>query len=495
LSFKYQEDTDNLNVLYQDEYKKSYGDYLIYNTDKTIENYEITLNKFASTPCDEVPKTNIILGTLYQTDTNNTPIKKAHKLRILYRNDIMKSATPQIADVSNYINMVDDLAVTKYIHQIPTATQFDNAYNPTYDLNWGFSEKYFNTLLNNMPPYGNLYNTYWRDWIETISSNDSKMITGYFNLTEQDIYNFSFSDQIIVDGQIYIVNSINNWNPNTLTQVTLIKLKNNNIPVTAEAKANYVTYVNKDSVKFTTKFLDVIIKQSPATKSFTKIITAPKLGISMVSNSVLSSYSSEPAGEELPLSGDTLDSYTASTQGYTATTIGTTAYASVVTDNSSGYGSGSNNGINSQNFFLAGNNNNMNGPTINTLTVGDSNTLQGYNKNATIIGNNITLGGGVENVEVIGTPSSAITVNISNSTTFASQNIFINTPIKDIIHVIFGGFVSEGVFPLAQNRLKNIHVVSGGDSLSVRSNRGDSRDVIHVIDSTPTPYYNFTTPE
>jgi hypothetical protein len=73
-----------------------------------------------------------------------------------------------------------------------------------------------------------LYDTYWKQYIQEISSLDSKVITVNVFLTSNDIANFKFTNYIQFQGINWKVNKIENYNPLTegLCKVELIKVLN-----------------------------------------------------------------------------------------------------------------------------------------------------------------------------------------------------------------------------------------------------------------------------
>jgi hypothetical protein len=76
----------------------------------------------------------------------------------------------------------------------------------------------------------NIYNAYWKRYIEEITHKDSKIVRAWFYLNEDDIHNFSFRYLIWADlgggGAYYHVNKIIDYNPlqRQVTQVELLKI-------------------------------------------------------------------------------------------------------------------------------------------------------------------------------------------------------------------------------------------------------------------------------
>ena len=119
---------------------------------------------------------------------------------------------------------------TQKVQYIPYLGHFDDPINSRYDLNFGQSTTYFpyETLTNN-----NLFNLYYKNQFDEITSKDSRIITAQFYLNAADIADFKFSDTIFIDDQYYKVNKINNYDPtkNGLTTVELIKSGLENVTI------------------------------------------------------------------------------------------------------------------------------------------------------------------------------------------------------------------------------------------------------------------------
>ena len=105
-----------------------------------------------------------------------------------------------------------------------------------YDLNYSFKDKVdgvWQPLFRTYPlipltiNQDNLYNLYWKKYIEEISDKDARLVTAWFDLKINDLNDFQFADKILVDGTYYRVHKIIDFKPdgNTLTKVELIKVK------------------------------------------------------------------------------------------------------------------------------------------------------------------------------------------------------------------------------------------------------------------------------
>ena len=217
-TFKYKEDKDYYNQKYQNGFLEPYG-----TMNKDIDTDFIKGTKtidiiFSPTPLSKTGTTDRIISqisTLGNDGLGLTNIKNCN-LRILYFD--LKNTN----DSWTYTGSVSGTTTeTTY----PYAGHVDTPLLPTFDLNFGVPQDiyYITTAYTN----NNLYNKYYKKYIEEITDKDSKIITAYFYLTPLDIYLLDFRNQFFVDGNLLRLNKIYDYNPlsNELTKCEFIKIK------------------------------------------------------------------------------------------------------------------------------------------------------------------------------------------------------------------------------------------------------------------------------
>jgi len=217
-TFKYKEDKDYYNQKYQNGFLEPYG-----TMNKDIDTDFIKGTKtidiiFSPTPLSKTGTTDRIISqisTLGNDGLGLTNIKNCN-LRILYFD--LKNTN----DSWTYTGSVSGTTTeTTY----PYAGHVDVPLLPTFDLNFGVPKDiyYITTAYTN----NNLYNKFYKKYIEEITDKDSKIITAYFYLTPLDIYLLDFRNQFFVDGNLLRLNKIYDYNPlsNELTKCEFIKIK------------------------------------------------------------------------------------------------------------------------------------------------------------------------------------------------------------------------------------------------------------------------------
>lgn len=94
---------------------------------------------------------------------------------------------------------------------------------PDKDLNWA-PEAPLHFILTN--PVNNLFNRYWRNYLNELYSPQGRVMEAYFNLSLGDIVNFDFSNKYFINDSYWRVLKISDYKIGSgeLTKVTLIKI-------------------------------------------------------------------------------------------------------------------------------------------------------------------------------------------------------------------------------------------------------------------------------
>jgi hypothetical protein len=101
----------------------------------------------------------------------------------------------------------------------------DNPDTPDAVLDFGVPIELF--YSTDVYSNNNLFNNYYKQFIQDISDKDSKIVTGWFALTPKDILILDFRNEFFVNGYFYRLNKIYDYNSvaETLTKVEFIKIK------------------------------------------------------------------------------------------------------------------------------------------------------------------------------------------------------------------------------------------------------------------------------
>jgi hypothetical protein len=209
----YTADGDILNQSFVKTAGRVYGRYLIEEADNDFAVGDKKIEcKFGAYPVNAITGTNILIHKSY-TDSGAIVTKPLCKVVIWGELQLTTYA---------YFNEV--LASVGTAQTYPYFGHY-NAPVPVFggeDLNFG-PEQPLHPIQSN--PFNNLYNTYWRAYVDQLYSASARMMEANFYLSGVDLAAFRFNDQIFVKNSYWRVLSIDySPNSNSTSKVQLIKV-------------------------------------------------------------------------------------------------------------------------------------------------------------------------------------------------------------------------------------------------------------------------------
>jgi len=214
-NYKFKADNDFYGENYRKKYTEGYGDF-IYDTEFDFVKETDTLEViFASSVLFQATGQDKVFPAIYKkSNTNSAEDRMDSIIRIMQ--------TKKITGVSswNIMNTTTNLAsYTSYGY----AGHLDDPINPTNDINFGApKELQFNP---NTYPTTNVFNAFHSPYIAEITSKDSKLLTCFGLLDIVDIFNLDFSKYIWIDGVLFRLNKVENFNPMEYNTTKLSFLK------------------------------------------------------------------------------------------------------------------------------------------------------------------------------------------------------------------------------------------------------------------------------
>lgn len=113
----------------------------------------------------------------------------------------------------------------------PYAGTLDNPYNPTTDLCFGIPrELYYQSDETSGAIYrytnNNLFNRFWLDYVKLYTDKDAKKVKLFVQLTPVDVLNLDFRKPIYINGTLFYLLSVNDYDANSdeSTSVELLKV-------------------------------------------------------------------------------------------------------------------------------------------------------------------------------------------------------------------------------------------------------------------------------
>lgn len=216
-NFKYASDSDYYNELYEKRYNVPYGSFIFDTEFEFVDQTTDVELIFASTPLVGYGGEDKVYPTIFKLN-NDIEETVDSVIRIMQ--------TLKVTGVTSW-DIKDGVTVLTSVTDYGYAGHFDDPDNVTNDLNFGAPEELFFILVS-----GDLtvtqFNVYWSSYMAEITDKDSKLLTGKFYLTPADILNLDFSKYVNVDGNLYRLNKITDYNLTKpdLCSIELLKVIN-----------------------------------------------------------------------------------------------------------------------------------------------------------------------------------------------------------------------------------------------------------------------------
>lgn len=199
--FKYKPDSDFYNDLYKKRYSQGYGDYVFdseFEFSEQTKQFEIL---FSATPLVGYVGEDKVYSTIFKL-SGTTEERVDSNIRILQ--------AKKITGVSSW-DLLDGVTVLDSLTEYGYAGHLDDPDAPDNDLNFGALRELFFVLAT-----GDLtktqFNVYWSAYMAEITDKDSKLLSAWFKLTAKDILTLDFSKKVFIDGVLFRLNAIKDYN-------------------------------------------------------------------------------------------------------------------------------------------------------------------------------------------------------------------------------------------------------------------------------------------
>lgn len=247
-TFQNKEESDYWNKKFKDDRGRAYAKYT-----KEIENdflkneVKVEVGLGTTIMINNPEGSDVVMPVIIQKETNGSskPVSNslprmliwggirpytAHRggSNISLANPSFPQSTSGWEMLSN-VNVAGALASTASIFtHYPYAGTVDNATDPVYDINW------YNMEAGDFVYYDharwtneNLYNKYWRNFINEVSDPASKVITADLRLTPKDIFELDFRKIYVIDNNYLRLQRVIDYDPvnDGLTKCEFLKLK------------------------------------------------------------------------------------------------------------------------------------------------------------------------------------------------------------------------------------------------------------------------------
>jgi len=218
--FKFKDDGDYYNDLYKKRYNQTYGSYK-YDSGFEFSKDSTTIKLiFSGTPLLGYSGEDKVVSTIFKrngTTTGQGEEQQDSNIRILQAKLISGVASWNIKNAAGSSTLG---SYTNY----PYAGHFDDPDAPTNDIQFGVPQELFYELISGAINV-NQFNVYWSSYMSEITDKDSKLLTCKVKLSNKDIFNIDFSKLIWIDGSLFRLNKIIDFNASIEDTCTIELLK------------------------------------------------------------------------------------------------------------------------------------------------------------------------------------------------------------------------------------------------------------------------------
>jgi hypothetical protein len=198
---KYKSDTDFFNDEYRKRYSEGYGDRVFDNGldfAKESEKVEVIFSASVLTGYDGEDK---VVPAVFKR-SNNLEDRIEHNIRIMQKK--------KVTGVTSWDIMSGATVLGSYT-EYPYAGHLDDPDAPNADINFGVpKELYFELVTGDLS--NNLFNAYYSPYFSEITNKDSRLLRCDIKLNEIDMFNLDFSRFIFIDGGLYRLSKIIDYN-------------------------------------------------------------------------------------------------------------------------------------------------------------------------------------------------------------------------------------------------------------------------------------------
>ena len=221
--FIFKKDSDYWNDLYDKRYNIEYGSYRYDSQFEFAHETQKVELIFSGTPLLGYSGEEKVYSTIFKrTGEGSSAVEENtdSNIRILQNKNV--------TGVTSWDILADDgTTILGSYTDYPYAGHFDDPDVPTNDIQFGVPNELFFTLLTGAINI-NQFNVYWSSYMAEITHKDSRLMTCTAKLNLLDIANLDFSKLIYVDGALFRLNKITDFNTSheDTCEIELVKVIN-----------------------------------------------------------------------------------------------------------------------------------------------------------------------------------------------------------------------------------------------------------------------------
>jgi hypothetical protein len=222
-NYKFKSDNDFYNENYRKKYTEGYGDFIFDTEFDFVKETDVLEVIFASSVLYQATGQDKVFPAIYKkSNTNSAEDRMDSIIRIMQSKKITDVESWDIMNTSTVLG-----SFTSYGY----AGHLDNPINSNIDINFG-APKEIQFAPANFTEF-NVFADFHSPYLAEITNKDSKLLTCFGLLDIVDIFNLDFSKYVYIDGVLFRLNKVENFNPmeyNT-TKLSFLKVINTRYPI------------------------------------------------------------------------------------------------------------------------------------------------------------------------------------------------------------------------------------------------------------------------
>lgn len=213
--YSFKQDNDYYNEQYRKAYNEGYGDRLYDNGLEFVKDTDKLELIFSATPIVGYDGEDKVYSTIFKMSGNNEEQIDSN-IRLM---QFKKVTGVSSWDIKNGVTVLG--SYTNY----PYAGHLDDPDIPNADINFGVPKELYFTLVSG-DLANNMFNAYYSPYMAEITDKDSRIVTLNVKLNDVDIFNLDFSKFIYIDGCLYRLIKVMDYNAgsNETTKVQLLRV-------------------------------------------------------------------------------------------------------------------------------------------------------------------------------------------------------------------------------------------------------------------------------
>lgn len=217
-NFKFKSDNDFFNENYRKKYNEGYGDF-IYDTEYDFaKETKVVELMFAGSVLTNYTGTDKIFPSIFKlSNSNKSEDRMDSVVRIMQAKKITGVTSWAIKNGATSLGTQTAYGYAGHLNDPATPT-FDLTFAVPKEINFSVGSYTSN----------NLFNSYWSAYMAEITDKDSRMLMCTMKLAFKDVYKLDFAKLIYIDGTLYRLNKITDFNATNedVCSVELIKVIN-----------------------------------------------------------------------------------------------------------------------------------------------------------------------------------------------------------------------------------------------------------------------------